>query len=252
MTPAEAATARRATLTDPDAGSRSRVRVCAEAETAALSRPAHQSGCSVSSVASDAAKRALDIVISSIAIVIAAPIMALIAIVLKAESRGPVCFAHIRIGKGGRAFPCWKFRSMRVGAATELLSDPTLRTRYLSNDYKVPIEVDPRVTRVGRFLRRTSLDELPQLFNVLRGSMSLVGPRPIVREELRWYEEHVSEFLSVKPGITGVWQVQGRSRIGYPQRVQVELGGIRRRSFWSDLKILARSVPAVIMARGAL
>jgi lipopolysaccharide/colanic/teichoic acid biosynthesis glycosyltransferase len=137
-------------------------------------------------------------------------------------------------------------------AQRELKSDPELWSVYVENDYKIPLEVDPRITRVGRFLRRTSLDELPQLFNVIAGSMSLVGPRPIVPEELHWYGEHKEEFLSVRPGITGPWQVQGRSRIPYPNRTMVELDGIRSRSLWRDVKVLAQSIPAVIKARGAL
>jgi lipopolysaccharide/colanic/teichoic acid biosynthesis glycosyltransferase len=178
--------------------------------------------------------------------------MALIALAIKLESRGPALFGHVRIGKGGRPLRCLKFRSMRVGAEKELLADPELKNFYVQNDYKIPLELDPRVTRVGRFLRKSSLDELPQLFNVIAGTMSLVGPRPIVREELHWYGRQATLLLSVKPGITGPWQVQGRSRIGYPERTEVELEGVRRQSFWRDLLVLARSIPAVITARGSL
>jgi lipopolysaccharide/colanic/teichoic acid biosynthesis glycosyltransferase len=198
------------------------------------------------------AKRTLDLAVATVGLVVAAPLMAAIAVALKLESPGPILFGHIRLGRNGKPFGCLKFRSMRVGAHGELMASPELKRRYVENDYKVPLESDPRVTRIGRFLRKSSLDELPQLFNVLIGSMSLVGPRPIVREELRWYADQAAVLLSVKPGVTGVWQVQGRSRIGYPDRTKVELEAIRSRSFWRDLKILMRSVPAVMNARGSL
>jgi len=198
------------------------------------------------------ARRALDISFSALALLLAGPIMAAIAIAIKIESKGPVFFGHLRLGRNGEFFRCLKFRSMRPGAQEDLFSDPNLKQRYVDNDYKLPLDEDPRVTRLGRFLRRSSLDELPQLFNVLAGTMSLVGPRPIVREELEWYGDDAPRFLSVKPGITGVWQIQGRSRIHYPDRTRVELSAIQDRSFWRDVKVLAKSVPAVILARGSL
>jgi lipopolysaccharide/colanic/teichoic acid biosynthesis glycosyltransferase len=198
------------------------------------------------------AKRALDLAVSGAMLVLLVPLMAAIAIAIKFESGGAVLYGHIRLGRGGRPFCCLKFRSMRMGADKELLVNPELKRHYVQNDYKIPVESDPRVTRVGQLLRKTSLDELPQLLNVFGGTMSLVGPRPIVREELRWYGDQAGVLLSVRPGITGVWQVQGRSRIGYPERTQVELEGIRQRSLWNDLKILAKSIPAVVTARGSL
>lgn len=197
-------------------------------------------------------KRAFDIAASLFALALFAPLMLVIAVAIKLESRGPVLFGHVRLTRGGKRFACYKFRSMRPNAQLELESDPELWRLYVENDYKIPLEKDPRVTRIGRFLRKTSLDELPQFFNVVAGSMSLVGPRPIVPDELKWYGERKDEFLSVRPGITGPWQVQGRSRIPYPDRTKVELEGIRRRSFWEDVKVLAASVPAVIKARGSL
>jgi lipopolysaccharide/colanic/teichoic acid biosynthesis glycosyltransferase len=199
------------------------------------------------------AKRVLDVGVSLTAVVLGAPFMLAIAIAVKLESKGPVLFGHVRLGKNGRYFRCYKFRTMRAGAQSELLRNPELKRVYVENDFKIPLEKDPRVTRFGRFLRKSSLDELPQFFNVLGGSMSLVGPRPIVQEELAWYsDDEKTEFLSVRPGITGAWQVQGRSRIGYPERTRVELDSIRERSFWRDVKLLAISVPAVITSRGAL
>jgi lipopolysaccharide/colanic/teichoic acid biosynthesis glycosyltransferase len=199
------------------------------------------------------AKRVLDVALSLTAVVVAAPLMLAIAIAVKLESKGPALFGHIRLGKSGKYFRCFKFRTMRAGAHAELMADPELRRLYVENDFKIPLDDDPRITLIGRFLRKTSLDELPQFFNVLGGSMSLVGPRPIVPEELGWYSgDERAEFLSVRPGITGPWQVQGRSRIGYPERTEVELEGIRTRSFWRDIKVLAVSLPTVITSRGSL
>lgn len=199
------------------------------------------------------AKRALDVGLSLTAVVMSAPIMLAIAIAVRLESKGPILFGHVRLGKNGKYFRCYKFRTMRAGAQAELLRNPELKRIYVENDFKIPLEKDPRITRFGRFLRKSSLDELPQFFNVIGGSMSLVGPRPIVQEELGWYsDDERAEFLSVRPGITGVWQVQGRSRISYPARTRVELDAIRERSFWRDLKLLAISVPAVITSRGSL
>lgn len=197
-------------------------------------------------------KRALDVVVSTIALVLLSPLMAAIALAVRLESKGPLLFGHVRLGRYGKCFRCYKFRTMRPTAQSELLKDPELMRQYVENDYKIPLELDPRITRVGYFLRKSSLDELPQLFNVIAGSMSLVGPRPIVRDELCWYSGKEELFLSVRPGITGAWQVQGRSRLAYPERTDVELDGIRQRSFWSDVRILVRSVPAVITARGSL
>jgi lipopolysaccharide/colanic/teichoic acid biosynthesis glycosyltransferase len=197
------------------------------------------------------AKRALDLGLGILSLAVAALPMIAIAIAIKLESKGPVFFGHTRVGRYGKRFCCLKFRTMRPGAEKELETDLRLKTYYNKHNFKIPVERDPRVTRLGRFLRKTSLDELPQLFNVIGGSMSLVGPRPIVPEELHWYREHLDLFLSVRPGITGVWQVHGRSCIGYPDRVQVELAGIRHSSFWHDLVLLAKTVPAVVTGRGA-
>jgi exopolysaccharide production protein ExoY len=219
----------------------------------AQSEPAERRAFGKDLLAYAVAKRALDLAVSLTALIIGAPAMLAIAIAVKLESKGPVLFGHVRLGKRGNYFRCIKFRTMRAGAQAELLRDPELKRVYVENDFKVPLEEDPRITRIGRFLRKSSLDELPQFFNVLGGSMSLVGPRPIVQDELEWYsDDEKAEFLSVRPGITGPWQVQGRSRIGYPERTQVELEGIRQRSFWQDVKVLAVSVPTVITSRGSL
>jgi exopolysaccharide biosynthesis polyprenyl glycosylphosphotransferase len=197
------------------------------------------------------AKRALDVVAAGLALLFLAPVMLLIVLAIRIESPGPAIFGHRRAGRHGRPFRCYKFRSMRRDAELILRSNPELYAEYLQNDYKLPPERDPRITRVGRLLRMTSLDELPQLWNVLRGHMSLVGPRAITIDELRHYGTEQPLFLSLKPGLTGVWQVNGRSTIHYPHRTVVELGYVRSWSLARDLGILLRTIPAVLSRRGA-
>jgi len=196
-------------------------------------------------------KRLLDVVSSSLGLLVLAPLFAVIAIAIKLESRGPVLFGHRRLGLNGRPIRCWKFRSMHQDAEQRLRSDEGLYARYVTNSYKLPDDDDPRLTRLGRFLRKTSLDELPQLFNVLNGEMSLVGPRPIVLEELGQYGHRAAVFLSLRPGITGAWQVNGRSAIGYPDRAAIELEYARNWSLARDLAILVQTIPAVLRRRGA-
>ena len=196
-------------------------------------------------------KRAMDVIGAGLAAVIAVPLMALIAIVVKLESPGPAIFGQRRLGKNGRPFTCFKFRSMHANAESRLHEDLTLYREYVHNNYKLPEDRDPRLTVVGRFLRKTSLDELPQLWNVFVGEMSLVGPRPIVPQELDEYGHGAPHFLSLKPGITGAWQVNGRSSLGYPDRVGVELEYVRNWSLSGDLAILLKTIPAVLIRRGA-
>jgi exopolysaccharide biosynthesis polyprenyl glycosylphosphotransferase len=196
-------------------------------------------------------KRVLDVTLSAVALVVLAPVMLLVAIAVRLESPGPVIFRQRRLAKHGQSFPCYKFRSMYPDAEARLKADPELYRTYLENDYKLPETIDNRITRVGRFLRRTSLDELPQFWNVLTGDMSLVGPRPIVPDEIRHYNGEGPLLLTLKPGITGAWQVNGRSNLQYPERAAVELEYVERWSLMSDLAILARTVPAVLARRGA-
>jgi exopolysaccharide biosynthesis polyprenyl glycosylphosphotransferase len=198
-----------------------------------------------------AVKRVLDFTVAMASITLLFPLLALIAFWVKLDSKGPVLFRHRRLGARGESFECYKFRSMHQDAERVLCSDPDLFRLYRDNDYKLPPERDPRLTRSGRFLRRTSLDELPQLFNVLMGRMSLVGPRPIVPDELEHYGGGAPLFLSLKPGITGAWAVNGRSQVGYPDRARMELGYIRRWTLVGDLWILLRTVPAVLRRQGA-
>lgn len=197
------------------------------------------------------AKRALDLVVVLLVLPLVAALAALVALLVLATSRGPVLFSQERVGLGGRRFTMYKFRTMRPDAEGHLQQDTALWDEYVRNGYKIPAELDRRVTRVGRFLRRSSLDELPQVLNVLLGSMSLVGPRPIVPRELDNYGVHSDAYLSVRPGITGAWQVNGRSDVGYPRRVEFDIEYIESWSLGRDLAILARTPVAVVTARGA-
>jgi exopolysaccharide biosynthesis polyprenyl glycosylphosphotransferase len=194
------------------------------------------------------AKRALDLAVSAAALLVLAPLLALVALAVKLESRGPVLFRQQRIGRAGRLFTLYKFRSMRVGAEGERAA---LAARNEMDGPVFKLRHDPRVTRVGRWLRRTSFDELPQLWNVLRGEMSLVGPRPPLPEEVRRYERWQRRRLSVKPGITCTWQVSGRSDVGFRRWMELDLAYIDGWSLWQDLRIVLRTIPAVLLGRGA-
>lgn len=193
-------------------------------------------------------KRALDLGIGSIALLCALPLIGLAAAAIKADSAGPVFHRAIRVGRGGRKFTFLKLRSMRVGAEE-------LRGLLLHlNEAKGPafkLQNDPRVTRVGRFLRKTSLDELPQLLHVLQGHMSLVGPRPPFPEEVERYEPWMLRRLSVRPGLTCLWQIRGRSDLSFEEWMRLDLEYVDRLSLLLDLKILVLTVPAVLSARGA-
>ena len=195
-------------------------------------------------------KRAIDVVGATVGLAILSPVIAVVSALIMLDSPGPVLFAHQRLGKGGCRFNCLKFRSMRVDAERALLEDERLHERYIANSYKIPTDHDPRVTRIGRFLRKTSLDEVPQLWNVLMGDMSLVGPRPIIDEEAVHYEGTLEELLSVRPGMSGAWAVKGRSRVGYPARAAMELEYARGWTVLGDLAILARTPWAVVSGRG--
>jgi exopolysaccharide production protein ExoY len=196
------------------------------------------------------AKRVIDVIGAAIGILICAPLMALLAAAIRAESPGSPVFRHERIGHRGQRFLCLKLRTMRVDAEAQLRADPLMYEMYRRHHFKIPDDRDPRVTRLGRFLRRTSLDELPQLWNVLVGQMSLVGPRPVVEEELTLYGENQDIVLSVRPGITGAWAVNGRQRLGYPERCATELAYVRKWTVGGDLGILVRT--AGIVARSAI
>jgi exopolysaccharide biosynthesis polyprenyl glycosylphosphotransferase len=193
-------------------------------------------------------KRALDIVVAVVVLIALAPLMAIIAVCIRLDSPGPVIFRQIRCGKNGRLFVFLKFRGM-IDSAESLKQQ--LAEQNEADGPLFKIRNDPRLTRVGRLLRRTSLDELPQLWNVLRGDMSLVGPRPPVPSEVAQYETWQQGRLLVPGGLSGLWQVSGRSELGFTEMVKLDLDYIERWSLWLDLTILARTAAAVLTSRGA-
>ncbi len=198
------------------------------------------------------AKRLMDLAGASVMLVLFSPLMAIIALLVKLSSRGPVIFSQRRLGKHGRTFTIFKFRTMRPDAEELLARNPELYELYRRNNFKLPDGQDYRITPLGKLLRASSLDEMPQLFNVLRGEMSLVGPRPIVPAELEKYGQYAPLLLSLKPGMTGNWQVSGRSRISeYSDRVRLDLEYARDQSAVKDVEILIRTVGAVARMDGA-
>jgi len=196
-----------------------------------------------------AAKRVTDIIGSLIGLALISPLVAVVAILTKLSDGGPVFYPHTRVGKWGREFRCLKFRTMVVNADHIKPEIAHLNTHEDHRTFKVPD--DPRVTRIGRWLRRTSIDEAPQLWNVLRGEMSLVGPRPPVPLEVERYNLDDMQRLMVKPGLTCIWQVSGRSRLPFPKQLEMDLDYIENRGFWVDLKLILRTLPAVLSADGA-
>ncbi|MFW6133378.1 MAG: sugar transferase [Planctomycetota bacterium] len=196
----------------------------------------------------ECAKRVIDVVGALVLVIVSLPVMIAAAAAIKLTSRGGVLFRQVRVGRGGRAFTMYKFRSMRAGAQQDrgLLAD---RNIHAGPVFKVPD--DPRVTRVGRFLRRSSIDELPQLINVLRGEMSLVGPRPLWLPEARSATGAARYRTTVKPGLTCLWQISGRSELSYPEWVRLDLYYITHRSIRLDVLVLVQTIPAVLSARGA-
>jgi len=193
-------------------------------------------------------KRTIDIVLSSVGLVLLLPLFLLLAVAVKLDSSGPVFFRQIRVGKGERLFACFKFRSMHEGADAK---KSELRNLNEADGVFFKIRNDPRITRVGRFLRRTSLDELPQLFNVLMGHMSVVGPRPAPPDEVQRYLAWHKRRLEVPPGMTGLWQVSGRSELTFDEMVLLDLYYIENWSPLLDLQIMLRTLPTVITGEGA-
>jgi Undecaprenyl-phosphate galactose phosphotransferase WbaP len=198
------------------------------------------------------AKRVIDLAIVCLALPVAALVVSLLGILVRLESPGPIFYGHRRIGRDHAAFRAWKIRTMQVNGdellRKSLAQDETLSQEWLRHH---KLRRDPRITRVGRFLRKTSLDELPQLWNVLRGEMSLVGPRPIVEEEVAMYGQHFSLYCRVTPGITGLWQVSGRNTVSSLDRVRLDSYYVRNWSPWLDLHILARTAKVVLTGQGA-
>jgi lipopolysaccharide/colanic/teichoic acid biosynthesis glycosyltransferase len=199
----------------------------------------------------NAGKRAFDIVLSLVLLVALAPVLLLLAAAVAVTSGFPVFYGGERVGKDGRPFRMWKLRTMVPNAEAiieEWKRKGTEEGLIYFQSYK--LRKDPRITPLGRFLRKTSLDELPQLWNVLRGDMSFVGPRPIVEGELEKYGEDADAFLSVRPGVTGLWQVSGRNQIDYPERAYLELDYVRRLSLRQDAAVLLRTVPVLLKRNG--
>ena len=195
-------------------------------------------------------KRGIDVILSTIALVVLSPLFLILAILIKLDSKGPVFFLHTRIGKNGKNIKIYKFRTM-VTNAEELIKEftPEQMKEYKEN-YK--LTNDPRITKIGKFLRKTSLDELPQLINIIKGDLSIIGPRPVVKDELEKYEENIAKFLSVTPGLTGNWAANGRNNTTYEERMKLELEYVDNISLKTDIKIFFQTIFAVIKKEGAM
>ncbi len=195
-------------------------------------------------------KRGIDVILSTIALVVLSPLFLILAILIKLDSKGPVFFLHTRIGKNGKNIKIYKFRTM-VTNAEELIKEftPEQMKEYKEN-YK--LTNDPRITKIGKFLRKTSLDELPQLINIIKGDLSIIGPRPVVKDELEKYEENIAKFLSVTPGLTGNWAANGRNNTTYEERMRLELEYVDNISLKTDIKIFFQTIYAVIKKEGAM
>ncbi|MDD7161951.1 MAG: sugar transferase [Candidatus Ornithospirochaeta sp.] len=195
-------------------------------------------------------KRLFDIIVSFLGLLILSPLFLLLTILIKCDSKGPVFFIQKRVGRNGKKFGIFKFRTMRINAEELIASFTPEQLKEWKENFK--LKNDPRITRVGKFLRNTSLDELPQLINIFIGNMSLVGPRPIVEEELEWYGEKKNVLLSVRPGLTGWWATNGRSEVSYPERCDYELYYVYNCSLLLDIKILFKTFSAVFSRKGAM
>lgn len=192
----------------------------------------------------------MDIVLSILALVVLSPVFLLISVMIKLDSKGKVIFKHKRIGKNGKEIYIYKFRTMVENAEDMIRNFTEEQKKEFQENYK--LADDPRITKVGKLLRKTSLDELPQLINILKGDLSIIGPRPIVREELKKYGERQEEFLSITPGLTGYWAANGRSCVDYAQRMEMEMYYVRNVSFKLDVKIFFQTVKSVATRRGAV
>lgn len=198
-------------------------------------------------------KRIFDIVFSAFTLVVIFPLCLFIGFLIKVTSKGPIFYCCPRVGKHGEPIFCWKFRTMNVNAKEELkhlLShNPALKQEW---DLYSKLKQDPRINRVGKFLRKSSLDELPQLWNVLKGDLSIVGPRPATQEEIeKYFRDKASKILSVRPGITGIWQTSGRSLVTFDERIRLEESYIDLKSFKLDLWIIFKTIPVVFSTKGA-
>ena len=193
-------------------------------------------------------KRLLDVVGAVAGLILLSPVFLIAAIAVKLDTPGPVIYRRRVMARGGGEFDAYKFRTMVVNGDEVLAAHPELLARWQREQ---KLENDPRVTRVGKWLRKFSIDELPQLVNVLRGEMSLVGPRMIAPVEMAHFGEYAQERLSVKPGLTGLWQIAGRADLPYEQRLIYDIRYVRTRNLWMDIKIIFLTIPAVLFGRGA-
>lgn len=214
----------------------------------AIEVPAIDQAASAESVAYRFSRRIFDLVFGSLILLLVAPVVPFLVAMIRLDSAGPVLYRQTRVGQGGRRFTFYKFRSMYAG------SDRKLEELAALNEQTGPIfkmRDDPRVTTVGRFLRRSSLDEIPQILNVLKGDMSIVGPRPALPAEVARYEPWQRRRLDARPGLTCLWQISGRSHIGFDEWMRLDLEYLRTRSLWTDIVILVKTIPAVMARRGA-
>lgn len=197
-------------------------------------------------------KRIFDLILSLVGLVIIVPVGVVIMILIYIDSPGPVIFAHRRVGKYGKSFPCYKFRTMVPNAQT-VLEEALKNDSKLREEWNIAFKLkdDPRITKIGHFLRKTSLDELPQILNVIRGQMSLVGPRPIITKEIERYGEYINDYYLVPPGITGLWQVSGRSDTSYKERVSLDTWYVKNWSVWIDVVLLYKTIFMVLLRKGA-
>lgn len=195
-------------------------------------------------------KRFLDIFISVIGLIVLLPIFLILGIIIRIDSPGPILFAHRRIGKNGKEIKILKFRTMYRDAEEMIKNFNEEQMKEYKENYK--LKEDPRITKIGNILRKTSLDELPQILNIIKGDLSIVGPRPVVESELEKYGKNKDKFLSVTPGLTGYWQANGRSTTTYEQRMNMELYYVENRSLWMDIKIFFKTFISVVKKEGAM
>ena len=206
---------------------------------------------------SDIAMRALDVIVAGLALLVLSPLLLVVAILVRRDSRGPAIFRQERIGRDLKPFRVAKFRTMRAGVAADphrSYVEEMIREESEAEGRQKPmmkLQEDPRITKIGHFLRKTSIDELPQLWNVLRGEMSLVGPRPPIRYEVDAYPARAYRRFAVRPGLTGLWQVSGRSLVTFAEMIDLDTEYVERRSLWLNLKIIILTVPTVLHGKGA-
>lgn len=207
-------------------------------------------GLSFQAINGEFAKRLFDIVFSLLVLILFSPVYLLLGLLIAFSSDGPIFYIQERVGKNYKPFNCIKFRTM-VTNADEVLVQIMETSPHLRDEFETTFKLkhDPRITKIGRFLRITSLDEFPQFWNVLKGDMSVVGPRPLVEEELPKYGCYIDQILTIRPGITGLWQVSGRNDIPYPRRIQIDLHYVKFRNFWLDLWIIFKTIGVVVIPK---